>query len=153
VVVTVDSDGSWPLAVWAGGKKLLLTGFIKPFEGCQGVEVVAGPFPTPAQCQRDALGDGSIRVELNAGVVYQITGGPDERDLTVMTEFTALPPGDYVVKATAAPGYALTGETEWPLTIAAPEEDCDLPTLGPVTAVATMTAGTCFADGSFTLAS
>jgi hypothetical protein len=151
--VTVSTAGSGPITVYANGAVVLVTGAITPFLGCVGVTVTADPYPVPAECTDTGdTTDGAIWVDLLEGVAYTITGGPGNVDVVATEELTELPAGTYLVTATALPGYVLTGEDEWEVTIAAPDEVCiDLTTKPLVVPIVTVSQLSCAVGGSYTL--
>lgn len=151
--VTLSTAGSGPITVYAHGEVVLVTGAIAPFLGCVGVTVPADPYPVPAECTETGdTTDGAIWVDRIEGVEYTITGGPGNVEVTATADFTELPAGVYLVTAAARPGYVLTGEDEWEITIDAPDEVCiDLTTKPLVVPIVTVSQLSCAVGGSYEL--
>ncbi len=128
---------------------------IDAYDGC--LEATPSePSQTDESCIDDILQPGSITVGLETGLVYSIDGPGTENDVSPVTETTTegLPAGEYLVGVMAAPGYVLTGATDWPRTVTIASTVCgDLPTEPLVSPVASMTEMTCTAPGSYTLQS
>ena len=106
---------------------------------------VADPTSQDQICTDGKTIGGSIWVDLKDHLAYTIDGTP------VTDATTELAPGTYTVKVTADPGYVLTGDPEWKLTIAAAEDCGQLVTHPLVTPVVTWNNLTCTAGGSYTL--
>jgi hypothetical protein len=106
------------------------------FTGCIPTVEAGDPSVTPATCNGDnntSNDNATISVDLETGVVYEIDGPAGFTTLTGITGDTGdtvvvnnAPPGAYVVKATAAPGYTLElkNPASWPFNIAVPATDC-----------------------------
>ena len=72
---------------------------------------------------------GYLTVAPVAGVVYTIHRvRPVGTDIAVTGPKTTVAPGDYLVTATAKPGFMLSGTHEWKLTVANKAVNCTLPT-------------------------
>jgi LPXTG-motif cell wall-anchored protein len=126
---------------------------VQPFAGCLDAKP-GDPSQTNETCVAGANVGGSITVGMETGLVYSIDGPGTAHDLSpVVTATTAgLPAGSYSVIVAAAPGYALSGASAWPLTIKIISAVCgQLPTHPLVTPTAHMTDLTCTAVGSYTL--
>jgi hypothetical protein len=98
------------------------------FSGNLGVKTIcvrASASASPQVCTSGGIHSGSISVLVTTGVTYFIDG------VQVTNATTPTVPGSHVVTAVADPGYTLTSETSFPLTVlAANTALCtDLPTL------------------------
>jgi len=116
--------------------------------------ILGDPLVTPATCVNGVSTSGSIWVDFKPGeVTYKITGPNNLVIDPVTTATNTLPAGDYTVTATALPGFHLSGDTQWTLTIAAATGTCS--TVTPPNTLPSKdiscapVAG--FLDGSFTL--
>ena len=72
---------------------------------------------------------GYLTVVPVAGVVYTIHRvRPTGADIAVTAPKTIVEPGDYAITAAAKPGFTLSGNLEWKLTVANKAVNCALPT-------------------------
>lgn len=156
--VTVAADAGYTLS---GPSSIPLT--IAPYgEPCgqqQPTPVSGAASATDQQCVADALVGGVITVTVKDGVTYTITGPSGAVPFDATTGQTApLAPGSYTVTVSANAGYALTGASSIPLTIAAYGDDCGTKEPVRVTPSATVVDQTCLAgvlliDGKITVGS
>lgn len=139
-VLTPGATSQWPVTVTA--------------ELCS--LTVPDPLVNPETCSvfdEGAKIPGNIWVDLGGNLAneleYQIKG--NGVDFVATQETNTLTPGDYTVTATAKPGFQLSGQTEWKLTIK-PSGTCSLVTHPLISTTASSKNMTCATSGSFTLA-
>lgn len=122
---------------------------IPAFTGCL-TSTPGDPSVSPEVCTNGVVGNGSIMVDLQPGLVYSITGvGNSVAIPVVTTAITSLPAGTYLVSVAAKTGFVLTGADSWPLTLTVlPPEHCE--TITPITPTVTTQLG-CTTDGIYTL--
>jgi hypothetical protein len=97
------------------------------------VEVITG---TPTKVDETAVGaGGGINIPLTVGVDYLIDG------LVVPGGFNSLAAGDYLVTAEPQFGYALAGQTSWPLTVTAYVNPVTMTLTGSTIKLGSYTAG------------
>ncbi len=150
-VDVTDAGQSYVVTFGAAGAsipngEITIPSFVGCLDGSPG-----DPGSTNQQCFSGVVTGGTITVELIEGFTYTITG-PNGFVWVSDTEptVTGLDAGVYIVSIEAAPGYVLSGDTEWPYEITiAPPVHCELI---PVPVIATSQIE-CDADGSFTLPS
>ena len=141
-----DQGGGYD--VYADG--VLLTHLTIPsFIGCL-TSTPGDPTASPEVCTNGVVGNGSITVDLQPGLIYSITGVGNPVTIPVVTtSVSKLPAGTYKVAVTAKPGFVLSGAGSWPLTeIVLPPVHCE--TITPVAATITTALG-CTTDGTYTL--
>lgn len=141
-----DQGGGYD--VYADG--VLLTHLTIPaFTGCL-TSTPGDPSVSPEICTDGVVGDGSITVDLQPGLIYSITGTDNSVSIPVVaTAVTKLPAGSYRVDVAAKPGFVLTGADSWPLTeIVLPPVHCA--TITPIAPTITTALG-CATDGVYTL--
>jgi hypothetical protein len=128
VTITIGTGGSGHIKVYADGNLLKKIHKIKSFTGCEPLTVTADP-SSAGTCTVDGdVADGAINVDwMPTKVTYTIVGDLGSGVNQVAAGLsTALPPGHYVVTATALPGYVLTGQSSWDETIDDPSP-CSVP--------------------------
>jgi hypothetical protein len=141
-----DQGGGYD--VYADG--VLLTHLTIPaFTGCL-TSTPGDPSVSPEVCTNGIVGNGSITVDLQPGLIYSITGLDNQVSIPeVTTAVTKLPAGEYRVDVAAKPGFVLTGAQSWPFTeVVLPPEHCAIVT--PLAATVTTELG-CTTDGIYTL--
>ncbi|MEO6114839.1 MAG: hypothetical protein ABIP33_00480 [Pseudolysinimonas sp.] len=141
-----DQGGGYD--VYADG--VLLTHLTIPsFTGCL-TNTPGDPSVSPELCTNGVVGNGSITVDLQPGLIYSITGVGNSVSIPVVaTSQTKLPAGSYLVAVTAKPGFVLTGASSWPLTeVVLPPVHCE--TITPLTPSVTTALG-CTTDGVYSL--
>lgn len=149
---TVEGTPIWQYGggydVYADG--VLLTSLTIPsFTGCL-TSTPGDPSVSPEVCTNGVIGNGSITVDLQPGLIYSITGVDNPVSIPeVTTSVTDLPAGTYRVDVSAKPGFVLTGADSWPLSeLVLPPVHCA--TITPLAASITTALG-CKTDGTYTL--
>jgi hypothetical protein len=113
------------------------------FAGCA-IAIAGDPSVTQATCNSDghvANNNASITIDLEAGLIYSITGPAGFTELDNLTlasnggtagayvAATGIPAGDYTVSVTAASGYVLDSSLQaptWPFVISLPQLFCGI---------------------------
>ena len=126
VMITIGTGGSGEIKVYADGHVLKKLHKVKSFDGCEPVTVTGDP--SAGTCKDGVVVDGAVNVDwMPTKVTYTIVGDLGSGvNGAAAGPSTALPPGHYVVTATALPGYVLTGKSSWEETIDDPSP-CDVP--------------------------
>ncbi len=116
---------------------------------------VGDPLANPATCTNGVETSGSVWVDLKPGeVAYKITGPNNLVIDPVTTATNEVPAGEYLVTATALPGFTLTGVHQWTLEVLASAGSCAIvtpPSALPTSDISCGTTG--YVNGSFTLPS
>ena len=96
----------------------------------------------------EGVASGYLTVATVTGVVYTIHPvTPGGADIIVTGPKTNVVPGDYLVKATAKPGFILSGVTQWKRTVANNAVDCSLTTHASLPSSVSWVGQTCSTSG------
>ena len=115
------------------------------------VTVSGDPEAVDQSCAVSSEGvvSGYLTVAAVTGVAYTIHPvTPGGADIIVTGPKTNVVPGDYLVKATAKPGFILSGVTQWERTVANNAVDCSLTTHASLPSSVSWVGQTCSTSGT-----